>query len=53
MVNMKNLVPGEAITIGTDEWVVFPVKKKGAALNGPQGEVNSWTFGYAYRKVPL
>jgi hypothetical protein len=53
MVNMKNLVPGETITIGPDEWLVFPVKKRGATVNGPQGEVNSWTFGYAYRKVPL
>lgn len=50
IVNMRNLTPGETITIGSDEWVCFPIKKRGLSQRG-EGGVNSWYFGFAYRKV--
>lgn len=52
LVNMRNLVPGETITIGNDEWVCFPIKKRSLKENDKSNVVNSWTNGYAYRKVP-
>ncbi|MAO60883.1 MAG: hypothetical protein CL549_16130 [Alcanivorax sp.] len=51
IVNMRNLTPGETITIGTDEWLCFPIKKRGLERYGPEHEVNSGIFGFAYRKV--
>lgn len=51
IVNMRNLTPGETITIGADEWLCFPIKKRGLERLGPDHEVNSGIFGFAYRKV--
>ena len=45
LVRIDNLAPGEIITIGADDWKVFPVIRK----NGPSGVENSAAFGYAYR----
>ena len=53
IVNMRNLTPGETITIGNDEWVCFPLKKRGLDRYAPPPAVNSWYFGFAYRKVAL
>lgn len=51
IVNMRNLTPGETITIGPDEWLCFPLKKRGLSRYGPNYQVNSGLFGLAYRKV--
>ncbi len=45
-VRLNNLNPGDVLTLGTDEWMVFPVIRK----NGGTGEVNSDTFGIAHKK---
>lgn len=37
--------PKDVLTLGADEWKVFPVIRK----NGVQGEPNSGLYGYAYR----
>jgi hypothetical protein len=48
VVNMKNLSPGDEITIGSDTWMVFPWVKKQYTL----GDVEeSWNAGWAYKKV--
>ncbi|MEO1902603.1 MAG: hypothetical protein ABGX87_12675 [Alcanivorax sp.] len=52
LVNMRNLVPGEMITIGSDEWLCFPIKKRSLVQRDTSNVVNSWIAGYAYRKVP-
>lgn len=51
IVNMRNLTPGETITIGNDEWLCFPIKKRSMDEIAPHPAVNSWYFGFAYRKV--
>lgn len=50
-VNIINLDPGTTVTLGTDAWLVFPIKAKGTQETGPKGTVNSWRYGVAYRKV--
>lgn len=44
-VRLTYLNPGDVLTIGTDQWKVFPVIRK----NGTTGQLNSGTFGYAYK----
>lgn len=44
-VSLRYLDPGQVITLGTDNWKVFPVIRK----NGTTGQVNSDLYGYAYR----
>lgn len=44
-VRLDYLNPREVITLGTDQWRVFPVIRK----NGLNAEPNSGTYGYAYR----
>jgi hypothetical protein len=47
-VNIANLAPGATISIGGQDWMIFPaVQKRGAA-----GTPNSGDYGYAYRLVP-
>lgn len=46
-VNMSSLTPGETITLGADQWMVFPIAQK----NGPNDTPNSGLYGYAYKKV--
>jgi hypothetical protein len=46
-VRIDNLNPGEVLTVGTDEWVCFPVRRKGTAA----GQEASGNYGYAYRRV--
>lgn len=47
-VRLDNFNPKDLLTLGTDEWKVFPLIRK----NGLLGEPNSGTFGYAYRVNP-
>lgn len=46
-INMGNLQPSQSITLGSDEWMVFP----GLQRNSPTNYLNSGDYGYAYRKV--
>jgi hypothetical protein len=43
--NLTYLSPNDVLTIGTDQWKVFPVIRK----NGSAGQVNSSIYGYAYK----
>lgn len=49
--NIKNIVPGESIFIGQDEWVIFPIKAKVPEGNAPQGQYSSYLYGLAYKKL--
>lgn len=44
-VKLDYLSPGDVLTLGSDQWKVFPVIRK----NGTAGQVNSGTYGYAYK----
>lgn len=44
-VNLTYLAPNDVVTIGTDQWKVFPAIRK----NGTLGQVNSGVYGYAYK----
>lgn len=44
-VKLDFLAPGDTLTLGADQWKVFPVIRK----NGGAGQVNSGTYGYAYK----
>lgn len=44
-VSLDYLNPGDILTLGSDQWKVFPVIRK----NGGTGQVNSGTYGYAYK----
>lgn len=44
-VNMTYLEPNDVMTLGTEQWKVFPVIRK----NGGAGQPNSGIYGYAYR----
>jgi hypothetical protein len=51
-VNMTNLTPASTITIGTDQWMVFPLIQKTATwgvLNSTTP--SSGTYGLAYKKA--
>lgn len=47
-VNIANITPKEVITIGTDQWMIFPVLRKGLTT---QYESCSGNYGLAYRKT--
>jgi len=52
IVNMKNYNPGDIVTFGSDQWVVFPVKQKTISYNNYQSNIpSSANYGYAYRKI--
>lgn len=44
-VNMTNITPGAAVTLGPDTWRVFPIMRK----NAQAGQESSGVWGYAYR----
>jgi hypothetical protein len=44
-VRLDYLNPGDVLTIGSDQWKVFPVIRK----DGGAGQVNSGKYGYAYK----
>jgi hypothetical protein len=49
--NIKNIVPGATITLGADEWLVFPaIAKNNPQINNNQS--SSGYYGIAYLKVP-
>jgi hypothetical protein len=45
-VNMVDIAPGQLLTIGSSEWLVFP------SLQKTTGSPTSGNLGYAYKKVP-
>ena len=47
-INIANISPKEIITIGTDQWMIFPVIRKGLTT---QYEACSGNYGLAYRKT--
>lgn len=50
-VNMTNFEPSELITIGSDEWLVFPLIQKTATWDNLSSMVpSSGTFGFAYKR---
>lgn len=56
MVNMFGLSPGQVLTFGSEEWIVFPQKQMGSfaatvAGSNPINEPNTVMYGYAYRKA--
>jgi len=46
-INIKNLQPKQVMTIGTDDWMVFPIIQKGT---GTEFEAVSGNYGIAYLK---
>lgn len=44
-VKLDYVAPGDVLTLGAEQWRVFPVIRK----NGTTGQVNSGTYGYAYK----
>lgn len=49
---IDNYNPGQTISLGSDEWVVYPyLQKNSAARNGGVNILHSGTFGLAIRKV--
>lgn len=57
LVNMRNIQPGELVTIGGVEWLCFPAIQKSATWAGtisssgnPQPTTSSGFFGYAYKR---
>lgn len=52
IVNMQSLAPGQVMTIGSDEWLCFPVIQKTDTWNVSGSLIpSSGYYGYAYRKV--
>ena len=51
-INMKNYNHKDIITLGADNWMVFPAKKKTLVRDSTTGDTtpNSWLFGYAFKK---
>ena len=56
-VNIKNRNPGDVITYGSDEWMVFPLKKKNsyfsnAWYSGDENftDLSSYYYGLAYKR---
>jgi hypothetical protein len=44
LVNIQDISPGQVLTIGANEWLVFPLTEKGAAGSG--------NYGLAFKKIP-
>lgn len=52
IVNMANYNPGDIVTFGSDEWVVFPAKQKTLVYNVYTSNIpSSANYGYAFKKV--
>lgn len=56
LVNMFGLSPGQVLTFGAEEWIVFPQKQMGSYAasqvgSNPINECNSVMYGIAYRKA--
>lgn len=50
-VNMQNFTPGETITIGTDDYVIFPAVNSDI-INTVNGDEYTGYEGYAYKVIP-
>jgi len=50
-VNMQDFTPGETITIGTDDYVIFPVINSDI-INTVNGDEYTGYEGYAYKVIP-
>lgn len=48
VLRIDKMAPGDTMTIGSDQWKVFPVIRK----NGPVGVETSQNIGFAYRIAP-
>lgn len=48
-VRIDNLEPGDTITLGSDQWRVFPVYKKNASVRDGDNNAHSGTYGYAFK----
>lgn len=48
-IQMKHFTPAQIVTIGSDDWYIFPGVRKQFLLNNTQ---ESWNMGIAYKKVP-
>lgn len=48
-VRVDNFEAGDTITLGSDQWKVFPVYKKDASNRSPGNVPHSGTYGYAFR----
>lgn len=52
LVNMRDFNPGQIMTIGSDEWYVFPQTQKTLVFNTNSSTLpSSGLYGYAYKKV--
>lgn len=52
-VRIDNYVPGQVITLGSDQWMVFPAYRKNASVrNGGSYIDHTGTFGWAIRYLP-
>lgn len=52
LVKMTNFNPGQILTIGSDEWYLFPHIQKTTTIDVPYSSiVSSGMYGYAYKKV--
>jgi hypothetical protein len=50
MVNMKNLLPGETLTVGGDGWMVFPLVQRTESWGSGNSAIeSSGYYGYAYK----
>ncbi len=50
-VKIDFLQPRETVTLGTEEWVVYPIKRK-SLVDVEYPELSSQTHGIAYKKIP-
>lgn len=50
-INMTNIQPGQTITLGSDVWFAFPIKRKIVGPNPPSGEYSSGIYGMAYKQI--
>lgn len=50
MLRIDNLQPGQELTLGSDIWMIFPVKQKGEAIPSNTTPFSKY-YGIAYKKV--
>jgi hypothetical protein len=49
-INMRAYANGELLTIGGEEWQVFPLWTRSATFNPANPAGSSWLYGYAHRR---
>lgn len=50
-VSVQNVEPGEIISLGTDEWMIFPNSKKNDPAIDDGSDMNSGWSGIAFKKI--